>query len=148
MRDRAGDFGGIDAPSLSRIRNLWIDMEPLVTATGYDDVTNPSELRVELSDGIGEATRARIDIQWSDLGYYSFHYTDDSEVNWRFDHHPNPHSAEKHFHPPPMASTPEAEPSCIEVETPELVARAVYELWRLAYEEDDVNLLNSASNPP
>lgn len=148
MRDRAGDFGAIAAPKLSRIRNLWHDIEPLVADTSYDDDTNPTELRVELSDGIGSATRARIDIQWSEFGYYSFHYSDDADVNWRFDRHPNPHSAEKHFHRPPNASTADAEPSCIEVETVELVSRAVHELWRLAYEKDDVSLLNSESNPP
>lgn len=146
--DRAGEFGAIYHPALKRIRNLWVDLEPLVEATGYDDVVEPTELRIELTDGIETAESARFDVQWSELKMYSFHYIDSAGVNWRFDRHPNPHSPEKHFHPPPDASSAEAEPSCIRVEEVSLVTRAVHTLWRLAYETEDRSRLNSLSNPP
>jgi len=57
----------------------------LVDETSYDDVVAPTELRITLSDGLGDATSARFDIQWSELGMYSFHYVDSDDVNWRFD---------------------------------------------------------------
>lgn len=79
---------------------------------------------------------------------YSFHYVDSADVNWRFDRHPNTHSPETHFHPPPDASTDDARPSCIEVEEVSLVTRAVHAMWRAAYEHDDLSRLNSLSNPP
>jgi len=90
--DRAGEFGPIYLPALQRIRDLWIELEPLVDETSYDDVVAPTELRITLSDGLGDATSARFDIQWSELGMYSFHYVDSDDVNWRFDRHPNTHS--------------------------------------------------------
>lgn len=146
--DRAGEFGAIYLPALQRIHNLWVDLEPLVDTTGYDDLVEPTELRIELTDGIGTAASARFDIQWSELDMYSFHYVDCAGVNWRFDRHPNPHSPKKHFHSPPDASTATATPSCIRVEEVSLVTRAVYTLWRTAYEHEDLARLNSISNPP
>ncbi|MEM4782482.1 MAG: hypothetical protein QXG03_13105 [Halalkalicoccus sp.] len=125
-----------------------MDLEPLVEATGYDDIVEPTEVRIELADGIEAATSARFDIQWSELDMYSFQYVDSAGTNWRFDRHPNPHSPEKHFHPPPDASTADAEPSCIRVEEVSLVTRAVCTLWRLAYETEDLARLNGVSNPP
>ena len=146
--DRAGAFGPIYLPALQRIRNLWLDLEPLVETTSYDDIVSPTALHVELTDGLGTADAARVDIQWSELDMYSFHYVDTEDVNWRFDRHPNTHSPETHFHPPPDASTATAEPSCIEVTAVSLVTRSVHTMWRAAYETDDVAQLNSASNPP
>lgn len=146
--DRAGEFGPISLPALRRIRNLWVDLEVLVERTYYDDVISPTELHVELSDGLGDAETARFDIQWSDRGMYSFHYVDSADVNWRFDRHPNSHSPEKHYHPPPDASSAGAEASCIEVEEVSLVTRAVCAMWRAAYECEDVNRLNTHANPP
>ena len=148
MSDRRGEFGEIDLPALGRIRNLWVDLEPLVGETGYDDVLDPTELSVGLTDGLGDATAARIDVQWSELDNYSFHHVDDEGANWRFDRHPNTHSPEKHFHPPPDASTDGTEPSCIRVEEVSLVTRAVHAMWRAAYESGDPGRLNSVSNPP
>lgn len=148
MTDRAGEFGTIYLPALRRIRDLWVDLEPLVVDTGYDDLVHPTELRVVLSDGIGGADSARIDIQWSELDNYSFHYTDSTGVNWRFDRHPNTHSPERHFHPPADGGTGDPEPSCIRVDEVSLVTRAVHKLWRAAYERGDPKRLNSLSNPP
>lgn len=145
MNDGGREFGTISRTALERVRNTWIDLEPLVAETAYDDVVDPSELRISLEDGIGEAAAARIDVQWSRCGNYSFHYADVG-IDWRFDRHPNPHSPEKHFHPPPDASG--AEPSCIRIEEVTLVTRAVHSLWRRTYERGDVSDLNAGSNPP
>lgn len=146
--DRTGEFGAISHPALQRIRNLWVELEPLVADTGYDDSIDPTELSIELADGFGDADTARFDIQWSELDNYSFHYVDSAGVNWRFDRHPNTHSPEAHFHPPSNASTAAAEPSCIRVEEVSLVARAVIAMWRAAYESGECERLNSSSNPP
>jgi len=146
--DRAGAFGAIYLPALQRIRTLWVDHEPLVADTGYDDSVEPTELWIELADGLGEAESARIDIQWSDLDNYSFHYVDSADVNWRFDRHPNTHSPDRHFHPPPRAETADAVPSCVQVREVSLVTRAVHKMWRAAYESGNLDRLNSLSNPP
>ena len=146
--DRAGEFGRIYLPALRRIRDLWLELEPFVQSTAFDDIVAPTELRIHLSTGLGTADAARLDIQWSELDMYSFHYSDSADVNWRFDRHPNTHSPQAHFHPPPETATTSAEPSCIDVTEVSLVARAVQKLWRKAYEADSMAHLNSASNPP
>ena len=146
--DRTGEFGPIYLPALQRIRDLWLELEPLIEATSYDNVVAPTELQISLTDGLGPADAARIDIQWSELDMYSFHYIDTADVNWRFDRHPNTHSPEIHFHPPPDAATTAAESSCIDVTEVPLVTRAVHALWRTAYERNDVDRLNNATNPP
>ncbi|MFC3959074.1 hypothetical protein [Halovivax cerinus] len=143
--DRTGAFGPIYLPALQRVRTLWIDLEPLVDSTAFDDQIAPTELEIHLTDGIGRADAARLDVQWSELDMYSFHYVDNRDVNWRFDRHPNAHSPEIHFHPPDGSI---AEPSCIEVTEVSLVARAVHALWRAAYDAGDPSRLNSRSNPP
>jgi len=56
--DRAGEFGPIYLPALQRIRDLWLDLEPLVDATAYDDVVAPTELQISLSDGLADAERS------------------------------------------------------------------------------------------
>jgi hypothetical protein len=145
--DRAGEFGRISLQALRRIRTLWLDIEPLVEETSYDDSVLPTELHVSLADGIGDANTARFDIQWSRRRMYSFHYTD-SERDWRFDRHPNTHSPETHFHPPPDAPSTTARPSCITVTEVSLVTRAVHTMWRTAYKQSDLARLNSRSNPP
>ena len=146
--DRAGEFGVIYLPALQRIRNLWVDLEPLVVDTSYDDLIQPTELQIELSDGLLDAESARFDIQWSTLDNYTFHYTDDQGLNWRFDCHPNTHSPRCHFHPPSHGATSDATSSCILVTEVSLVTRAVLKMWRTTYETDDLSRLNSFSNPP
>ena len=69
--DRAGKFGPIYLPALQRSRDLWLDLEPLVDETAYDDVVAPTELQIRLGDELGGAESARLDIQWSELGMYS-----------------------------------------------------------------------------
>lgn len=99
------------------------------------------------ADGLDGADTARLDVTWYASGAYRFHYVDET-INWRFDRHPNPHSPEKHFHEPPSADSETAVASCITVEEPVLVARAVLKLWRRAYETGSLAELNRAENPP
>ncbi len=141
------EFGPIYLPALQRIRTLWTEREPLVDAASFDDPVDPTELHVTLTDGLETADTARFDIRWSERGMYSFHYTDPNDLNWRFDRHPNPHSPDAHFHPPPDASIDDAVSSCITVTEVSLVARAIHAMWRAAYEHD-TGRLNSFSNPP
>ena len=122
--------------------------EPLVAEAGFDSVLSPRVLRLALDDGIRDADRARIDVTWYGSDAYSFHDADSETVNWRFDRHPNPHSPEKHVHAPPDATSDTAEPSCITVEEPRFVARAMLKLWRRAYEGGSMSHLNTADNPP
>lgn len=143
-----GDIGPPDPTILHTIRDLFLRDEPLVEAVGFDDVLHPRELRIEFEDGIGTAGQCRLDVTWFRSGAYRFHYVDSEGVNWRFDRHPNSHSPEKHFHEPPDAPAETAVESCIEVEEPGLVARAVLKLWRRAYETDALERLNTATNPP
>ena len=104
----------LELPALQRSRDLWLELEPLVDETAYDNIVAPTELQISLEDGLCDADSARLDIQWSELEMYSFQYVDSDDVNWRFDRHPNTHAPEIHFHPPEVTTT-DAEPSCIDV---------------------------------
>jgi len=53
-------FGPIDAGALREIRDLFVDLEPLVQTASLDDPLNPHTLSVKLSDGVGVASTARI----------------------------------------------------------------------------------------
>lgn len=142
------DVGAPDGTILRTIRNLFLKEEPLVEEAFFDNVLDPQTLHISFADGIGEALWSRIDVSWYRSGAYRFHYTDENDVNWRFDRHPNDHSPEKHFHEPPDAQSTTAQRSCIRVEEPRLVARAVLKLWRRAYDTDSFEQLNTAQNPP
>lgn len=144
----AGDVGAPDVAGMEIVRDVFLRNEPLVAEAGFDSVLRPREVRLAFDDGIGDASDARIDVSWYTSGAYSFHYTDSAGVDWRFDRHPNPHSPEKHFHAPPDAKSHDAEPSCITVEEPRLVALAVLKLWRRTYETESLAHLNTAENPP
>lgn len=147
-RERWEAFGPIDAGALRDTRDLFVEMEPLVSTAALDDTMNPTCLSVEFSDGIGEATAARIDVRWSLHGNYVFHYSDDAGVNFRFDCHPKPYAPERHFHPPPDAPSRPVEPSCITVSSVGLVTRAVLKQWRYAYDRGVFDGINDAENPP
>ena len=47
--DRVGEFGRIYLPALQRIRDRWLELEPLVESTSYDDVVAPTELQLTSS---------------------------------------------------------------------------------------------------
>jgi hypothetical protein len=151
-RDQPGEglegFGPIDAGALREIRNLFVEREPLVETASLDDPLNPQTLSVELSDGVGDASTARLDVRWSVAGNYSVHYTDDRDRNFRFDCHPKPEAPTRHFHPPPDAPSRPVEPSCIIVTEATLVARAVLHQWRDAYDRGAFDDINDAENPP
>ena len=141
-------FGPIDAGALREIRDVFVEQEPLVQDASFDDPLNPQMVSLELSDGIGSATAARIDVRWSLTGNYAAHYTDDQERNFRFDCHPKPDAPQKHFHPPPDAPSRPVEPSCITVSEVSLVTRAILQRWRYAYNNETLDGLNDAENPP
>lgn len=146
--ERSTDLGVPDVMTMQRTRDIVTQDEPLIEQAQFDSVLDPQELQIRFADGIGDAEWCRIDVTWYTSGAYRFHYTDSDGRNWRFDKHPNPHSAEKHFHQPPDASSETATQSCIQVEEPRLVARAVLKLWRRAYERGTFDEVNTAENPP
>lgn len=141
------DLGKPAVDAMIDIRNLFITEEPLVTGYEWNDSLNKREIRITFSDGI-DADWSRLDVSWYTSRAYKFHYGDSNDSHWRFDRHPNTHSPEKHFHRPPDANATEAEPSCITVEEPLLVARAVHQLWRRAINQASFELVNVAHNPP
>lgn len=141
-------FGAIDAAALRKTRDLFVEMEPLVESATLDGTMNPQTLDVELADGVGDASTARIDVQWSVDGNYAFHYTDDRDRDLRFDRHPKPEAPRRHFHPPPDATSDPVEPSCIAVTDVALVTRAVLKRWRDAYDSGTLDGVNDAENPP
>jgi hypothetical protein len=147
-KEQSEVFGPIDAGALREIRDLFVAQEPLVETASLDDPLNPQTLSVELSDGVGAASTARIDVRWSLTGNYAAHYTDDRNRNFRFDCHPKPESPRRHFHPPPDAPSHPVEPSCITVSETGLVTRALLQRWRYAYTHETFEGLNGAENPP
>lgn len=142
-----GDIGTPDVDVLIDIRNLFLDEEPLVERFAWNDPIDKRELHIQFSEGI-DADWCRLDVTWYTSGAYKFHYIDENGQNWRFDRHPNTHSDEKHFHEPPDATSRAAVSSCIQVEEPGLVARAVLKVWRRAVMMGAFDQLNQARNPP
>lgn len=150
--DRTGElpavFGAIDPESLRDIRDVFTEMEPLVESATLDDPFDPTVLTVAFTDGIGTADSARFDVKWSLNDNYTFHYTDEAGIDFRFDRHPKPDAPRAHFHRPPDAASEAVEPSCITVTEVTLVARAVLKLWRDAYDGETVDGINEGENPP
>lgn len=64
--------GPVDRPALITIRDLFMQNEPLATAT-LDDFLNPSALEVQYEDGLLSADQSRIDIQWTTRNDYKYH---------------------------------------------------------------------------
>jgi hypothetical protein len=141
-------FGPIDAEALREIRDLFVDLEPLVQTASLDDPLNPQTLSIELSDGVGGASTTQIDVRWSLTGNYAAHYTDNRDRNFRFDCHPKPDAPRHHFHPPPDAASRPVDPSCIAVSETSLVTRAILRRWRYAYTTKTFEGVNDAENPP
>lgn len=148
--DLDGEVGGTDVFALEQIKEAFLTFDALVdkSSTGLDDLIDPRELHVHLTDGIGDAEWARFDVKWYRSGCYSVHHTDSNGVDFRWDCHPKDGAPKRHFHPAPDAQSNDAEASCISVEGPELVARAVHKLWRRAYDNESKDDLNVAENPP
>lgn len=142
-----GDTGPIDYDALVKIREIFLDSEPLVNRHSLDDRLAPRpELNITVDAGFRSSSSGRFDIVWTEKNCYHFHYIEENGIEFRFDRHPEPSVPEKHFHEPPDAAA--RVPSCINVEPPELVTRAVLHCWRTALSRDDPAQLNSQSNPP
>jgi hypothetical protein len=144
--------GAIDAGALHDFRSEFERLDPLASGS-LDDPLSPSDLRLQLDDGIGEATSATITVRWSVRDDYNVHYSDDTDRNLRWDVHPHDYTdpdGDGHYHPPPNASTDDddIEASCIGVTELVLVARAVHQLWRAGYDSRTVEPLNDATDPP
>lgn len=150
VEDLEGDVGPLDIKAMQQIQDVFLRDDGLVeeSETGFDSLLDPKKLVVYFTDGIGDADWCRFDIKWRRSGYYNFHYVDSESVSYRFDYHPKPDAPDRHFHPPPEAPSSDVEESCIEVEEPVLVARAIHQLWRRAYETGSFKELNIADNPP
>jgi len=146
--DIDGDLGSLDEFALDEIRKVFNREEPVVAEVGFPDLIDPQELKVYFETGIVDADDARFDVRWFRSGYYNFHYTDSTGRDFRWDYHPKEGAPDKHFHPPPDAASADPTPSCIAVEQPELVARAVHKLWRRAFDTSSLANLNTAENPP
>lgn len=142
-----GDIGTPDVDVMTDIRALFLKEESLVENYSWNDPIYKRELQIHFSEGI-DAGWSRIDVTWYTSGAYKFHYVDENDQNWRVDRHPNDHSDEKHFHEPPDANSRAAVSSCIQVEEPGLVARAVMKFWRRGVVTGAFENLNTASNPP
>lgn len=142
-----GDTGPVDYDALVTIRNIFLETEPLVSHHDLDSRLAPQpELNITFEVGFGSSECGRFDIVWTEYDCYNFHYREPDGIEFRFDRHPEPNVSPKHFHEPPNAAS--RVPSCIEVEPPELVTRAVLKCWRTALSEDDPSRLNARSNPP
>jgi len=144
--------GAIDAGALHDFRSEFQRLEPLASGS-LDDPVTPSEVRLQLDDGIGTATSATITVRWSVQGDYNAHYSDDTDRDCRWDIHPHDYTTpngDGHYHPPPDASSDDAavEATCIEVTELILVARTIHQLWRAGYDSGTVTPLNNATNPP
>lgn len=144
----AEGFGPTDAAALRKIRDVFVAQEPLVQKASLDDPLDPQTLSIELSDGIGDVSIARIDIRWSLAGNYAAHHTDDRDWNFRFDCHPKPDAQRRHFHPPPDAPSRPVESSCITISEVTLATRAILHRWRCAYANELFDRVNGTENPP
>ncbi len=144
--------GPVDAGALYDFRSEFERLEPLASGS-LDAPVNPDELRLQLDDGIGEATSANLTVRWSVQNDYNIHYSDDTGRNLRWDVHPHEYTepdGDGHYHPPPNASSDDDDvsESCIRVTEIVLVARAVHQLWRAGYESGTAEPLNDATDPP
>ena len=147
MTGLLGDTGPVDYDALVVIRDIFLDTEPLVSDSHLDERLDPRpELQIALEAGFNQSTGGRFDIVWTEANCYHFHYIEPDGIEFRFDRHPEPNAPITHFHEPPDANS--RVPSCITVESPELVSRAVLACWRTALSRNDPSTVNSATNPP
>ena len=146
-----GVSGPVDRGALLDFREVITQREPLASGE-LDDFLNPSVLYIHLAEGVGETDSGRFDIVWTTRDDYNVHYTDDSR-DLRWDVHPHDYPTppeDRHFHPPPSASSDPAlvADSCIEVSEIILVALATWNLWRTAYERGSFEGINRIGDPP
>lgn len=143
--------GPVDRGALLDFREAITRREPLATGE-LDDFLDPSVLHIHFDDGVGRADSGRVDVVWTTRDDYNVHYTDETR-NLRWDVHPHDYPTppeDRHFHPPPDASSdPDlVEDSCIEVSGIVLVGLATLKLWRTAYGRGSFDGINQIENPP
>jgi len=143
--------GAIDVTKLDAFRDAFTAIEPMAEGT-IDDRLDPRELRLTIPYGVGEAERTVFTVRWTAVDDYNVHYSDTAERNLRWDLHPHEFPApldDRHFHPPPDASSGDADvaESCLGDPSVALVARAVHLLWRQALEEGSLTRINAGTNP-
>jgi hypothetical protein len=144
--------GAIDVTKLDAFRDAFISIEP-VASGAIDDRLNPRELRLTIPYGVVEADETIFTVRWTTVDDYNVHYSDTSERNLRWDLHPHNFPAppdNQHFHPPPDASSRDAdvEASCLGDPSVDLVARTVHLLWRQALDEESMTAINAGTNQP
>ncbi len=144
--------GAIDVTKLDAFRDAFVAIEPMASGT-IDDRLDPDELRLTIPYGVGNADRTVFTVRWTTVGDYNIHYSDTVDRNLRWDIHPHDYSYppdDRHFHPPPDASSLDdrVEASCIETDQIALVARAVHLVWRRALDAGSVDEINAETNPP
>lgn len=142
--------GPVDRGALLDFQEAITRREPLATGE-LDDFLDPSMLYIHFEDGVGQADSGRLDVVWTTQDDYTVHYTDDTR-NLRWDVHPHDYPKppeDRHFHPPPDASSdPDlVEDSCIEVSEIVLVALATLKLWLTAYERGSFEGINRIMDP-
>ena len=144
--------GSIDLTKLDATRDAFSAIEPMASGE-IDDRLNPRELRITIPYGIGEADTTIFTVRWTTAGDYNIHYSDTSGRNLRWDIHPHDFSAppdDRHFHPPPDASSADThvEKSCLKEPSVDIVARAIHLLWRQALDEGSMTSTNAGTNHP
>ncbi|AKH98154.1 hypothetical protein [Halanaeroarchaeum sulfurireducens] len=144
--------GAIDVAKLDAFRDAFTAMEPMASGE-IDDRLNPRELRLTIPYGVGASAETVFTIRWTTVNDYNIHYSDTSEHDLRWDLHPHDFSAppdDRHFHPPPDASSADdhVEASCLGEPSVDLVARAVHLLWRQGLDEGSMANINAGKNPP
>ena len=142
--------GAIDVTKLDAFRDAFTTIEPMASGA-IDDRLNPRELRLTIPYGVGGAEETTFTVRWTTVGDYNIHYSDTSERNLRWDIHPHDYSAppdDRHFHPPPDASSADddVEASCLGEPSVDIVARAVHLLWRQALDEGSIIDINAGTN--
>ena len=144
--------GAIDVTKLDAFRDAFVTIEPMASGA-IDDRLDPRELRLTIPYGVGEADETTFTIRWTTVEDYSVHHSDTSGRNFRWDRHPHDFSAppdDRHFHPPPDASSVDdhVEASCLGDPSVTLVARAVHLSWRRALDEGSLTDINAGTNQP
>ncbi|GGN24131.1 hypothetical protein [Halarchaeum nitratireducens] len=150
IRDSHTLRGAIDVTKLDAFRDAFVAIEPAASGE-IDDRLDPRELRLTIPYGVAEAEKTRFTVRWTTVDDYNVHYSDTSERNLRWDLHPHDFPAppdERHFHPPPDASSTDTdvEASCLGDPSVDLVARAVHLLWRQALGEASMTNINAGTN--
>lgn len=144
--------GAIDVTKLDAFRDAFTAVEPMASGV-IDDRLDPPELRLMIPYGVGKAEETIFTVRWTTVDDYNIHYSDTDERDLRWDSHPHDFPAladDRHFHPPPDASSADDQVvvSCLGDPSVALVARAVHLLWRQALDDGSMTDINAGTNLP